>query len=592
MKDGFKKYLTSFIIIIAYIMINQVHADSFQAGLDAGAAHQNQAMNALKSFDPNSVFNNYTSSPSQTHYYGGVMQTSTTMGEDSAKAVSSDPAGKAVEDSFVNRPQFDLSVDSPVLQSSLSIENNAVDIVNGLSSQFADCTQQKTCTTTYETKTCESSLTTLEQYCKKTLTVDLVPTQTDTHYKFTAHLSTSSHNYGAIIFDLVSGKIVDKGPSDASGSLTGRLPSTVPCSSLHGQVTALRSSCKNTTLEYVYFPSCSGLTLNFKATCSGTLNLDLDVDIVSSTITQVPVDNWTDQCTGLSGNSLCTMESETCLEADTTHNVQGVSVTRSCWEYEDKYSCKAGDDSTNTCQPLIDQGCEQTNSVCENKTDSGCTLYSQTYSCPNKECTDNGVVCNGDTYCVTDDCFTHTKSSDPDFQKAISGLSTIDSAADEYNESGEYIFTGTKKSCDNEIVGFSNCCADDGWGIDLGLASCTQEEKELGEAKSKNEVVYVGSYCEKDTLGVCITHRKAYCVFPSVLDRIIQEQGRGNQLHISFGTGENPNCRGITPDELQAINFDLIDFTDFYDDIYAEENIEDPSVMEQQVDDQVKNLVG
>src|SRR5690606_26086998 len=154
-------------------------------------------------------------------------------------------------------------------------------------------------------------------------------------------------------------------------------------------------------------------------------------------------------------NSACTFQSESCLEANTTHTISGQPVTRACWEDEDTFSCKGGA-LTNACQPLRDQGCQQINSQCENMTDGGCTQYLQTFNCPLKSCTDNSVICNGDTYCLTGDCIDHTKVADPDFAKAASSLSAISDAASEMSQDSEMVWTGTSKSCVSDVVNFAN----------------------------------------------------------------------------------------------------------------------------------------
>jgi conjugal transfer mating pair stabilization protein TraN len=137
------------------------------------------------------------------------------------------------------------------------------------------------------------------------------------------------------------------------------------------------------------------------------------------------------------------------------------------------------------------------------------------------------------------------------------------------------------------MIGFANCCSEKGWGIDFNLTECTQEEKDLEEAKKNKLAVEVGRYCDKDVLGICISDRKAYCVFPDMLGRIVQEQGRKVQLRISFGNGEHPNCRGITPDELQRIHFDAIDFSDFYTTLASKEQIEDPEWIKKRIKDNI-----
>ncbi|EEY3190913.1 conjugal transfer protein TraN, partial [Escherichia coli] len=122
-------------------------------------------------------------------------------------------------------------------------------------------------------------------------------------------------------------------------------------------------------------------------------------------------------------------------------------------------------------------------------------------------------------------------------------------------------------------------------GQDIGLSSCSSDEKALGKAKEKKLTVYVGEYCSKKVLGVCLEKKRGYCVFDSKLARIVQEQGRRGQLDIGFGSGKSPDCRGITVDELQKLDFGVMNFSDFYDDLNAGSDIpEDQALLKKAQD--------
>jgi len=53
--------------------------------------------------------------------------------------------------------------------------------------------------------------------------------------------------------------------------------------------------------------------------------------------------------------------------------------------------------------------------------------------------------------------------------------------------------------------------------------------------------------------------------------RIVQEQGRPQLKAFGpsggWGTAENPNCRGFTPQEFQQLDFSRIDLTEYFGDI-------------------------
>ncbi len=142
-------------------------------------------------------------------------------------------------------------------------------------------------------------------------------------------------------------------------------------------------------------------------------------------------------------------------------------------------------------------------------------------------------------------------------------------------------------SCRKAFAGFSNCCKDSGWGQDAGLSQCNSDEMALGKAKAKKVTVSVGERCDHKALGVCIQKSKVYCVFGGKLARIIQEQGRRDQLGVRFGSGDSPDCRGITVPELQSIDFDKINFSDFYEDLMNNQKIPDTGTMVQQAKDRI-----
>ncbi|ENU5877879.1 F-type conjugal transfer pilus assembly protein TraB [Escherichia coli O82:H8] len=121
----------------------------------------------------------------------------------------------------------------------------------------------------------------------------------------------------------------------------------------------------------------------------------------------------------------------------------------------------------------------------------------------------------------------------------------------------------------------------------VGLAKCSSDEKALAKAKSNKLTVSVGEFCSKKVLGVCLEKKRSYCQFDSKLAQIVQQQGRNGQLRISFGSAKHPDCRGITVDELQKIQFNRLDFTNFYEDLMNNQKIPDSGVLTQKVKEQI-----
>lgn len=90
------------------------------------------------------------------------------------------------------------------------------------------------------------------------------------------------------------------------------------------------------------------------------------------------------------------------------------------------------------------------------------------------------------------------------------------------------------------------------------LYECEQEEFELAAKKDVKSCNYVGSYCADEVLGQCIEKREAYCCFNSPLSRIINEQV-APQLTGGFGSPENPECGGLTVQQVSSIDWSQVD---------------------------------
>lgn len=571
------------------VIMSAAYADdkSFEEGIAAAAQHKQQTVETFKNFNAKDTFKNYSELPEQASYYRGVDQTDSTIKDDAVAASDNSEVVKAVNQAKTNQKSIDKEALGNEIKRISQISDHADDIVRGISDEFVDCTKKESCSTTYEEKQCEDTSDNIQQYCKKILSVDLIPHQIDTHYQLTAHLSVKDHNYAGVTVNSTNGSVSFLGPHDASFRLEGRLPSNIDCKTLQGKITSRSGGAK---LDYINFPTCgNGLGLDFHI--SGGHKIDLQMDIVSSKITYEQKDRWDDGCLGLANTSSCAFQTEQCVSPQATHIIQNIPIARDCWEKEANYRC-LGNAGTGggSCKPMRDQGCEQINSVCLDRTDGGCNKYLQTFRCSTKNCSVTGAICNGKTYCLDGDCVNTQKQADHDFQKAVAALSAVADAAKQLDQN--FIFKGKDNECDNLILGVANCCRNDGWLVDdVPLVNCSPKEKELGKAKENGTTTYVGQYEDDCALGICVKKSKVYCVFPTKLARIIQEQGRKKQLGRHFGSAKHPDCSGITTEELQQIDFSQIDFKEFYEDIAKKQEIEDESKLNQRIQDKMKEYV-
>jgi conjugal transfer mating pair stabilization protein TraN len=87
--------------------------------------------------------------------------------------------------------------------------------------------------------------------------------------------------------------------------------------------------------------------------------------------------------------------------------------------------------------------------------------------------------------------------------------------------------------------------------------------------KDSGYCVLVGEYCAEEwPLVGCVQRAQGHCCYNSMLARIVNEQGRAQIPSMGgFGSPENPNCRGFSPEEFQAIDFSKVDLSDYFAEI-------------------------
>ena len=263
-----------------------------------------------------------------------------------------------------------------------------------------------------------------------------------------------------------------------------------------------------------------------------------------------------------------------CIEAGGTRNIDGVSVTLDCWKYRITYECR--EDSDNNCEQLRKQGCSQIWAKCKIMLNGTCVVQDETYRCPVNKCEEIEVINYGkDIFCVGGNCAPTNPMKNNNFNKAAANLSALAAAAkevQEQNTKNPQIFTGRSMECSKNIAGAKNCCGinSSGWAEGVFL-NCDDEEKELAKKKEAGLAIDIGEYCHNRVFGVCTSYHNVYCTFGSRIARIVQNDGRRNQLGIGFGDvggdDAHPNCRGITPEELSHMNFNNMNFSELYEEI-------------------------
>ena len=540
------------------------------------------------------------------------------IAEQALSALPGSDVGTYLEGSAQERPRFTLDRDTdPLLLRGKDVANDAKAAVGmNLSGEYSGCRQQTVSTEPLQTSTerCTEWGTTTTRSCTRELEVkvgvqqctpgatlasrtitnglnrtslylDLVcsadPTKLTARWQFTGWCYTdyASHTDTAELSVGAGAEVLARSPRIRIYRRPGLPLSTVDTTQILGAEYSRRGcgllftggGCNGGDCRYGFrFVDQYDWDDSWYPDVDRTFTLDF-----AAPHNVVTTDNWTNGCTTLQSQArtgLCAVATpERCVAPGGTRIIDGQSIARDCWRYETTYTCASGQTQAEPyCQQLRDRGCVQVDSACMAKlADGRCSEYEQTYRCTQAPAATQTILnCQGQTFCLGGGCFDTGYAPSGDFGLAASYLGAIDAMTRDLDPAALTIFNGTARSCTKASLGFYNCCKDAGWGTDLGLARCSESEKVLAQQSLAGQCHYVGSYCSRKVLGICTARGYGYCCFNSKLARIIQEQGHA-QMGIAFGAAESPDCRGLTPQEIEGVDFAKVDFSEFYADAYA-----------------------
>lgn len=261
----------------------------------------------------------------------------------------------------------------------------------------------------------------------------------------------------------------------------------------------------------------------------------------------------------------CALVNEQCTTASCTRSYLCVDASQlidGCASYRSQPSCT-----------LQGAGCLLANEYGQ------CFSRQESYTCTTQtlqeRCAQEGVevICPGTLEGIRcldpNECADTTSIPNTGMPLAASQMGALAAVENDHAGDPVIIFTGNGEYCRKTIAGglTRNCCA-----LDTALLGCNSAEESLQAHRNADQCVEVGTYCSREEnlvfTSVCVERSTSFCCFSSKLTRIIQEQGRG-QIGIGWGTPQIPDCRGLTVDEIQRINFESIDFSEYYADITA-----------------------
>jgi len=597
-----KKTVIPLLLLLCPLVHADTVSDAYKDGASTGKSSSGQGTGTLSGSDPSSFIPGYTASPPQSGYYGGVQGGDGGITDKGLSAFTGGDAGKAVTDSATKNPPVTLDPNADYIQTGKNAEGNAGNMVDGTSAQ---CTEKVVSKTTFQNYSCDRDVA-VAQTCGRTGSIKVTGTKETYTTTFVMNPGNSSPVYLDdywVRYDFT----VPENMTVGSGSLVFSYPAhpsfTIGFKYTTKAFNTSASTSRNETTSFNVTPQklTKGQTVSMMMHYDTSGHEDSGRDSFVNNIRDgeyavtltfsvtAERDNsksevvWSESCGFDKGTALAKKET-TCVDPggsrSVTQNGKTYTETSDCWQYSDTYITATS--STGNCATLMsDKNCTRSGSACT-KTESGvCTHQSETWQCQ-KTWTSGGLLCGGDYFCKTGDCDDTSGAGDSGFDLAVAKLAGLASAGEDV-KNGDQVniraFTGQSMACRKAMAGFSNCCVDSGWGNSAGLANCSSEEMAIGKAKAKKVTVLVGEACAKKALGVCIQKKQVYCVFGGKLARIIQEQGRRDQLRVDFGSGDSPNCRGITVPELQGIHFDKINFSDFYSDLMDNQKIPDADAM-------------
>ena len=599
-----KRFFLIGMLLSSSVVYASSMSEAFKQGQNVGKGNNDNAQQVMKDFQPTQI-QGFNARPQESQFYTGVKGDNPNLMGKGMSALETSESGKAIKDSVINNPKVKISQDSDFIKNSDNIRKNAK-AISGMNGR--QCVNQVLSKTAFSSHFCEKD-NNVEMQCKKTANVKWLGGKTTENKTF---------HFSSLDFEVIDNKHAQI-IAPESGTITGF--STQSCD--FNQNGAWWRICKKENLSFLgvhigdfnrHRRSFSVDNLAWKVTKGDRLDIfrtngnfswhpwnvilrdgssyetmHITLNYVVEKNTLKPQVEWDNNCPVDTGNAVeikaqCTQPAET---RTFEREGQTFKIHQDCWEHS--YHYIASESSDNECKKYEDNAnCTVSERECLLQENGACARHRVKYQCQTTTKTD-GYVCGDKFFCSDGSCADLEESVNTDFGHAVSQLATLAQAGKDVGLDPEHLkaFSGKPMFCRKSGFGFSDCCKDSGWGHKAGLAKCNSEENALGKAKEKKLVVYVGTFCSKKVAKVCVQRKAGYCVFDNKLARIIQYQGRSGQLGIGFGGASSPDCRGITVDELQKIDFNAMDYSDFYDELNERANLPD----REQIMEHMKNSI-
>lgn len=535
---------------------NQTGAD-FNAFKSYAKSLNSQSKQAMNEFDPSAVFEHYTEKSEQEGYYKGIENEKTDLSRMASNAIKNEPGAQTVVDNF-GKNKIEINPLNSALSQAQLIQDESYAITHGISNERIQCDQQKpVCEIKSHEEQCYSSRMLPDQTCTKKLKVVVDSEKLAQRADFSFVVAKKWTGY--ISVNLITGKMTNA----VSGSVPNPIHMNHPCDQMKATIHTIKNNGDNAYwVKVAGHPTCAnnGVILFYiDKKWSRKYPIQVGLTVVANSTPYVVQEYWDSNCTNFENKgTLCRIKTEHCTDTKPTKVIDGLPVSRDCWEREVVYSCSSS--AADECVSQKNKGCLQIGSECSRYESNYCALYKQTYSCQENVC-QAPVECIKDLFCADGECTEHTQTQNNDFGQSVSALAVVSEAGQEQKQQpGTSLFGGKAVQCKIWPINIIDCCHEKGWGKDIDLLHCRDEDKELGKAKINYVAHYLGEFCSEKVAGVCLEHKRSYCVFPSKMARIIQE-ARLLQVNANgLGDAENPTCAGMSINELSQMNLGQVDF--------------------------------
>ena len=268
-----------------------------------------------------------------------------------------------------------------------------------------------------------------------------------------------------------------------------------------------------------------------------------------------------------------------CLDSSNPKWVDGQALYKpdGCW-YQDEQHGYVGtglftEDSQ--CKQYRADKCTVLKEECLAKHSEGwCTTAKMSFNCPSSTAQQTVEVCGDTLICPDGNCYDQVKEkgdATEDFKQAATYMELLKNAKDAFDPNNLSVFKGQYKECsvNKTLVGTDKCCIAGTGTLNTVGQGCSINEETIATARNNKVVTSLGEWteCTQKILGVCVNKvvHYPYCVWPSKLARMIQDQGMAQ-----IGQPITADCRGFklnAPNEIQMVDFSKIDLSEYFSDV-------------------------